>query len=70
MEQVLKDRLKSFEEPLKHYKEFRITPINSQLADMKRLYEEIGHRPTGSCGACYDGILLTLFDHLIEENLI
>lgn len=70
MEQNLKDRLSSFKEVLKQYKEFGINPINSQIEDMKRLYADIGHQPIGNCGGCFPRMFEVLFDHLIEEKLI
>jgi Ni,Fe-hydrogenase III small subunit len=40
------------------------------MMDMRRLYEEIGHVPIGSCGGCNARILQVLYDHLKEEDKI
>jgi len=69
MEPHLIEKLKAFRQVLSHYKQYQIVPIHSVAVELKQLYVDIGHQPTGNCSSCYDKIFLTLWDHIIEEGI-
>ena len=69
MESHLKDKLSGFKQVLSHYKQYQIVPIHSVAVELKQLYVEIGHQPTGNCSSCYEKIFLTLWDHIVEEGI-
>ena len=69
MESHLKAKLFAFKQVLSHYKHHQIVPIHSVAVELKQLYVDIGHQPTGNCSSCYEKIFLTLWDHIVEENL-
>lgn len=63
-------RLEGFKDYLKLYDQFKsILPSNEMIKDLRTLYEDIGHPPTGNCGGCIHMIIQTLVDHLKEEGL-
>ena len=70
MTDELINRLKSHKTTLENFYNYSIAPIHSEMMDMRRLYETIGHPPIGTCGSCNAQICNTLYDHLKEENLI
>lgn len=70
MESKLRDRLLSHKVTIENFIQHSISPIHSEMMDMRRLYEEIGHAPIGTCGGCNARILAVLNDHLKEENKI
>lgn len=63
-------RLEQFKHVLMTYDQYKsILPSNETLRNLRELYHDIGHPPTGSCGGCIPMILETLIDHLKEEGL-
>jgi dGTP triphosphohydrolase len=63
-------RLEGFKHYLKVYDEFKsILPPNETIKQLRDLYHDIGHPPTGNCGGCVHMIIETLIDHLKEEGL-
>ena len=63
-------RLEGFKQYLKVYDEFKsILPPNETIKQLRELYHDIGHPPTGNCGGCVHMIIETLIDHLKEEGL-
>ena len=63
-------RLEGFKNYLMVYDQFKsILPPNETIKQLRELYHDIGHPPTGNCGGCVHMIIETLIDHLKEEGL-
>lgn len=63
-------RLEGFKHYLMVYDQFKsILPPNETIKQLRDLYHDIGHPPTGNCGGCVHMIIETLIDHLKEEGL-
>jgi dGTP triphosphohydrolase len=63
-------RLEGFKHQLMVYDQYKsIMPTNETIKQLRELYHDIGHPPTGNCGGCVHMIIETLIDHLKEEGL-
>lgn len=63
-------RLEAHKHVLMTYNQYKsILPSNDTIRQLRELYHDIGHPPTGNCGGCIPMILETLIDHLKEEEL-